>query len=133
MEVILKLPDSVYNDDPIGYSKFMRALQQMLDRMAMSHFKYQHKHVPPTMEAAVEPIDELNSAYKRIAMYSIHGCAVSVRDELFTSGKDEDTGNTENLLDAANMLVIEHCYPKHPKAHFRSQGLHESPGLEYIP
>lgn len=130
MKFEMQFPDSAFQDDPKGYAKFFKALQAMLDRMAMSHFKYQHRTVPPTMEAAVKPIDEIQSAMTRIAMYDALWVDLRILNEC---KKEMNTGNTENLLDAANMLVIEHCYPKHPKAHFKAQGSHESPGLEYIP
>lgn len=31
-----------------------------------------------------------------------------------------DTGNTEDLVDAANMLLLEFVFGKHPKKHFKS-------------
>jgi hypothetical protein len=41
----------------------------------------------------------------------------------------EKTGNTEWLVDVANMAMIEFMYPQHPQAHFRATGSEESPGL----
>ena len=32
-----------------------------------------------------------------------------------------DTGNTENLVDAANYLMLEFMQPSHPNAHFRAE------------
>ena len=40
-----------------------------------------------------------------------------------------DSGNTENLIDAANGLVLERMFPDHPKAHFKCQTTAESPGI----
>lgn len=128
MEFILKFPDSCYNEDVTHYSLFINALQGMLNRMATSHNKYQ-KGLP--MDFVVQDVDEIKSAMKRIAMYDPKHVAIFIQDELFSVNKEMNTGNVENLLDAANMLVIEAILPKHSKAHMRSQASHESPGLEY--
>ena len=40
-----------------------------------------------------------------------------------------ETGNTEFLVDAANLLMIEFMYPMHPRAHFRATDDDESPGV----
>lgn len=42
--------------------------------------------------------------------------------------KYRETGNTEWLIDAANMLMIEFMLPAHPNAHYRPTESHESPG-----
>ena len=42
----------------------------------------------------------------------------------------EKTGNTEWLVDVANMAMIEFMYPQHPEAHFRATSSEESPGLK---
>lgn len=39
------------------------------------------------------------------------------------------TGNTEWLVDASNLAMIEFMYPKHPDAHYRATDSHESPGF----
>ena len=41
MVVELKFPDTWYNKDKKNYDNFFAALQLMLNRMAMSHEKYQ--------------------------------------------------------------------------------------------
>lgn len=38
------------------------------------------------------------------------------------------TGNKEELIDAANYLLIEFLKPSHPAAHFRATDSDESPG-----
>jgi len=42
--------------------------------------------------------------------------------------KYDTTGNTEWLVDAANFIFLEWCFPAHPEAHFRATDSHESPG-----
>lgn len=42
--------------------------------------------------------------------------------------KYQETGNTEFLQDAANFLMMEFMFPKHPKAHFKPTDGEESPG-----
>jgi len=44
----------------------------------------------------------------------------------------EETGNTEWLIDAANMCMIEFMYPQHKKAHFRATDSGESPGIRGV-
>lgn len=39
-----------------------------------------------------------------------------------------ETGNVEELVDAANYLLIEALCPSHPDAHFRATDSDESPG-----
>ena len=107
MQIVLTIPDQVWNEDPT-YSIFFEKLQEMVNRMAMSHYKYGRID----NNAKLGLIDEMKSGRKRLAMY-------------------EETGNTENLLDAANFFVIEATYPQHPKAHFKAQTSKQSPGLEY--
>ena len=131
MEITLKFPDSCYKDDRKGYDAFFKALQGMLDRMAMSHAKYQQKACPPTMEAATQFIDEVKSLHQRIAMYDSSYTIDEVLDSLREIGKPFNTGNTEWLLDAANMCVIEHLLPKHKRAHFKSTDSSASPNLAY--
>jgi hypothetical protein len=79
-------------------------VKKMRVRMETSYFKY-----GPVADN-VKTVDVIESAKKRI-------------------GKYLQDGNTEWLVDAANFLMIEFMYPKHSKAHFRSTGSHESPGV----
>lgn len=106
MEFKIKILDQAVKEDP-DLLKFAAALQAMLDRMSMSHFRYgnMRDHYPHS----AKPID---SARERMGMY-------------------DRTGNTENCLDAANFLIIEHLLPSHPQAHFKAQRAEESPGLSY--
>lgn len=39
-----------------------------------------------------------------------------------------ETGNTEWLMDVANMAMIEFMHPRHPDAHYRPTDSNESPG-----
>ena len=43
--------------------------------------------------------------------------------------KYEETGNTEYLCDAANYLMFEFMFPRHPQAHFRATDSGESAGI----
>lgn len=107
MDITLRIPDQVWNEDPT-YPEYFKALQAMVDRMAMSHFKYGRID----NNAKCAEVDEIASGMQRMDMYNL-------------------TGNIENLYDAANFFVIESVYPKHKKAHFKSQTSSESPGLIY--
>ena len=82
--------------------------QGMVDRMAVSYFKY-----GAVSEAYPEKVDAIESLKKRLDKYS----------------KD---GNTEWLMDVANFAMIEFMHPKHKKAHFRSTDSHESPGRVWL-
>jgi hypothetical protein len=79
-------------------------IQGMVDRMAVSYYKYGHvKDNFPEVMDAVAMIED------RLRMY-------------------KDTGNTEWLMDAANYAMIEFMYPRHPDAHYRPTDSNESPG-----
>jgi len=81
------------------------AIQMMANRMCMSEPKY----------------GDIADTYPH------KGDALQgLRDRL---QKYEETGNTEWLLDVANMALIEHLHPAHPQAHFRATGSEESPGF----
>jgi hypothetical protein len=103
MKFEISIPDQVVKEEP-ELLNYITALQQMANRMAMSHFKYgcMSDTFPDNANAAA-------GVAKRMEMY-------------------EQSGNTENCLDAANYAVIEHLFPSHKKAHFRAQASHESPG-----
>lgn len=130
MEFILTFPDSCYNEDRKCYDRFFSAMQLELNRMANSHNKYQ-SGLP--MDLVVKNLDEIKSAAMRVAMYNSDWANVELVSILDDSHKDYNTGNTENLLDAINMLRIEWAFPKHPTAHFRAQSSKESPGMEVLP
>ena len=78
-------------------------IQGMLDRMAMSYFKY------GAVDESIKKTNPLASARLRVEKYC-------------------DTGNTEWLMDAANYIMIEFMVPSHPEAHFRVTEGDESPG-----
>lgn len=43
--------------------------------------------------------------------------------------KYKETGNTEYLMDVANLAMMEYMYPQHPQGHFKATDSTESPGL----
>lgn len=114
MEITIKIPDQVYKEDPT-YKKYFEGLQMMVNRMAVSHFKYGR------IDHNAGKIDEMKSGRQRLWMYDGKGPRAG--------NKEGNTGNTENLLDAANFFLIEFTHPQHRKAEFRAQSASESPGL----
>ena len=130
----LELPDSIYNREPQTWDRFYETLQEMLNRMAMSYFKY-HADMPIHEDQEYE--DYMAFVRQRMAMYDGGGkkevlcdsdCGRKHSLSCFITRAVLDTGNTENLLDAANGLILERLHPHHPKAHFRSQSSDESTG-----
>jgi hypothetical protein len=85
--------------------EYWKTLQMMANRMAFSEQKYGSL--------------ESNYPHPKVAYNNIE-----VRLRMY-----RETGNTENLLDAANFAVIEHLHPAHPKAHFLATDSDGSPGL----
>jgi hypothetical protein len=83
-------------------------LQGMLDRMAMSFYKYGR-----VADAFPQKIDAIASADLRLKEF-------------------KRTGNLEMLMDAANFLMIEFMHPRHKKAHFKPTDSHESPGRKWV-
>jgi len=79
-------------------------LQGMINRMAISFFKY-------GLVAVAYPakVNALESLQQRLAKY-------------------QETGNTEYLIDAANFAMIEFMCPAHPSAHFEPTDADGSPG-----
>ncbi|HEY6766609.1 MAG TPA: hypothetical protein VI386_17760 [Candidatus Sulfotelmatobacter sp.] len=94
MEITIKIPDQVWREDQT-YVKYFETLQQMVNRMAVSHFKYG----PIDTNAEMCGVDEMLSGRKRLWMYDGIGPEVD--------GKKGNTGNAENLLDAANFFIID--------------------------
>lgn len=76
------------------------------NRMVMSYYKY--GHVRDNYQSC--KVDAVKTLEQRLALY-------------------KKTGNTEWLVDVANMAMIEYMYPQHPEAHFRATSSEESPGL----
>src|SRR5437868_15003986 len=99
MQVTITIPDQVWNEDP-EYKRYFEAIQFMVNRMAVSHFKYGKIGD----KCNVPGIDDAMGGRQRLCMYDGIGPAPDY--------KDVDTGNTENLLDAANFFILEHLYPK---------------------
>lgn len=130
-EIKLKVTDDGFATDP-DFGRFVEALQLMLNRMDVSHHKYgcmgdSQNH---------GDVDAALTGRQRLAMYDgknkADACDCDAKPHAincFLNRKELDTGNTENLLDAANCFVIEHLFPKHKKAHFKAQTSSDSPGL----
>lgn len=116
MKIEIEFPDQCYKEDK-DFKRYFDALQLIVNRMAMSHYKY------GCMAANVEQgCDDVAGGRERLWMYDGKG-------EPSKRGKKGNTGNTENLLDAANFFLIEYLFPRHPKAHFKAQSSSQSPGL----
>lgn len=81
-----------------------RFLQGMLDRMAVSYYKY-----GPVAEGFPKRVDAIGTLRAKLLDY-------------------ERTGNTEWLMDVANYAMIEFMHPRHPDAHFRPTDSKESKG-----
>lgn len=143
MDFIIRLPDSIYFKEPETWSRFAEAFQEMLDRMAMSYFKY-HENFP--IYESIKDEQVMLFVHQRMAMYdggmgeNLCTCTENNRIVLPQQKKHElycwltkvlklNTGNTENLIDAANGLILERIFPQHKKAHFKSQTSEESPGI----
>jgi hypothetical protein len=83
-------------------------VELMKNRMVVSYYKY--GPVADNYKEQPSLIDCIASLQKRIAKYL-------------------ETGNTEFLVDAGNLCMIEYMFPQHAKAHFRATDSSESPGL----
>lgn len=79
----------------------------MRKRMAVSYHKY-----GLMADAARKRVDQIESLRIRLERY-------------------DETGNTEWLMDVANMAMIEFTHPLHPAAHYRPTDSDESPGRVY--
>lgn len=79
-------------------------VEGMRKRMAVSFHKYGLME-----DAAAARVDQVASLKVRLARY-------------------EETGNTEWLMDVANMAMIEFTHPLHADAHYRATDSDESPG-----
>lgn len=141
MEIKIQFPDSVWAADP-DYPRFFEALQLMANRMAVSHFKY-----GVMADSQVKgKVDAAKTGRQRLTMYDGKNwcdscdCEFEVQPGGYIEHQSwcvlkrkgipaDGTGNTENLLDAANCFVIEHLFPRHAKAHFFEQETKHSPGL----
>lgn len=117
MDFVIHVSDDFFIQDK-DCPRFLNALQAMVARMDFSHHKYgvMGKKYPEHSHA-------IDGARQRSWMYDGIGDPVE--------GKHGNTGNTENCLDAANFYVIESILPSHPKANFKQQESHESPGLVF--
>jgi hypothetical protein len=80
----------------------------MMNRMGMSYYKY-----GPCHRAFPKLVDALATMEKYVELY-------------------KQTGNRERLVDAANYLMIEFMYPRHPDAHFTPTESKDSPGRKWI-
>lgn len=131
----ITIPDSNYDFEPGFWDRYFVAVQQMVNRMAVGESKY---HINRNLTIAETREDKMVFTRQRMAMYD--GVTMGLCDcdgyldhtpTCFTVIHEAklNSGNTENLLDAGNGLLVEFVYPDHPKAHFRSQSSEESPGL----
>jgi hypothetical protein len=121
MKITINIPDQVYQQDP-AYKKYFEALQMMVNRMAVSHYKY------GKINGNGPAVDELKSGLQRAAMYDTR----YLKSKKIWQGrtpKPLNTGNTENLIDAANFMLLEYMFPKHRDAEFEAQPSSASPGL----
>jgi hypothetical protein len=98
----IKPPPSVPESE---YS--LQFLQGMVDRMGNSYATY-----GLLAEAFPHPVNALACLQDRLAKYV-------------------GSGNTEWLMDVANFAMIEFMRPRHPDAHYRPTGSHESPGRRW--
>jgi hypothetical protein len=101
MAEVMKIELSVLT--PSEFSKEFH--QGMVNRMEVSFHKYGY------LMDAVGKIDEIKSLRQRLQRY-------------------EETGNTEWLMDVANIAMIEFMH-RGPEA-FRATESHESPGLTWV-
>jgi hypothetical protein len=118
MKIEIDFPEQCLAEDK-DFVRYFEALQGMANRMAMSHFKY-----GVMAKNVAKGCDDMKGGRERLWMYDGVG-------EPSTRGKEGNTGNTENLLDAANFFVIEYLFPRHPDPHFKAQTTEESPGLYF--
>ena len=86
-------------------AKFIELMQ---NRMIVSFYKY-----GKVVEAYPHKVDAIGSMTERLLKYA-------------------ETGNTEWLVDAANFVMIEFMYPRHPHAHFEGTDDDASPGRRQI-
>lgn len=104
-------PDKSFNPDPplrpyvYPHRGYWEAIQFMANRMSMSEPKY-----GDIADCYPHRADALRGLEDRLKLY-------------------RETGNTEWLIDVANMAIIEHLHPAHADAHFRATGSEESPGF----
>lgn len=104
MKIEFEVNDLFLREDPDA-ERFLGGIQLMLNRMSVSHFKYGNMR-----DKYPESARAIDSADKRREMY-------------------DESGNTEDCLDAANFYVIEYVRPSHTAAHFEAQSSQQSPGL----
>lgn len=83
-------------------------VRYMKNRMEVSYHKY-----GALAEAYPHKVDAIGSMAERMRMYA-------------------ETGNSEWLVDAANFLMIEFMYPRHPTAHFVGTDDAASPGRRSV-
>ena len=100
MQIILEFPDEI--QEPCISQEF---LQGLLDRMAVSYFKY-----GPVTSEIISRRDMRATTQLRFDKY-------------------HTDHNTEWLMDVANFCMIEFMCPAYPDAHFRPTDSDESPGV----
>lgn len=100
MKIELEFPEEI--TEPLISVEF---LQGMLDRMAVSYFKY-----GPVTPEAIAKCDMRATTQLRFDRY-------------------HDDHNTEWLMDVANFAMIEFMCPSYADSHFRATEGAESPGV----
>ena len=147
-QFILQIPDAAYDFEPDTWERYFQSLQQMVNQMVVGYFKYHIDKNMPLKAQNVTGVDDMLFARQRMALYDGQGIILEqvcdCNPDIFQGRlvhenhcwlevhRDKiNSGNTENLLDAANGLHLEHLFPRHPKAHFKSQTEKDSPGLAY--
>lgn len=94
---ILDTPRLLPNMDKLSDTEWSPKFEKyMRNRLIMGAFRYGHLHDPKKPQ-----FDRIVSARKRLELY-------------------EKTGNTEYLVDVANMCLLEFEEGTHPSKHFKS-------------
>ncbi len=85
-----------------------------------------------------EKFDELRKNRVKTSFYKYGSASINFGHSLVSAlgslqkciDKYNATGNTEYLTDAANYIMFEYMYPKHPQAHFKATDSAESAGID---
>lgn len=74
-----------------------------------------------------EEFDKFRKNRMKVSFFKYGPAAINYGEHLVSAienleirlKKYKETGNTEYLVDVANMAMIEFMYPQHPEAHFK--------------
>ena len=107
MKFEIDINDQALKEEP-ELEQFAQALQFMINRMIVSHFKYGNMS-----DKYPDSASGLGLVEQRVDLY-------------------KKSGNIEFCLDAANGAIIEFLYPGHEKAHHEARETRTvSPGLAW--